>query len=535
LTEQVDQSGIVLADLPARQTQRKVALAVTFAFLGSAALIASFASVQLPRVDAVIPASQTLIFTNDLVTSVLLISQFTIVRWHALLVLACGYLFTALLDVAHLLTFPGAFAPTGLLGAGLNSTGWLYVFWHSGLPVAVISYVVLKDRAPQVRSFHGSTPTAVAISIAVVIAIVFGLIWMATAGERYLPTLFVDRTTLTSSAKYVGMMMFLLSAIALVMLWFRQRSVLDLWLMVVMCVWIMDILFTSVLGHSRFSVGFYASRVFSVITATLVLIVLLSETMTLYARLAIANFAQRRERDSRMMTMEAVAASIAHEIKQPLGGIVTSGNAGLNWLDRPIPEVQKARDSLQRIVRDGRRAAQVLDSIRSLFRVTNQEKRPIAINALALEVLELAAAELRLAGVLVVTDLSKDDPTVFANKVQLQQVILNLITNAIEAMRPITDRARALKVSSTNFGGHVLIAVEDSGSGIDPKNIEEIFDAFFTTKTYGTGMGLSICRSIIEAHDGKLWVTPKETEGVIFQFTVLTSDEPAGRRVCSPE
>ena len=140
------------------------------------------------------------------------------------------------------------------------------------------------------------------------------------------------------------------------------------------------------------------------------LIVLLTETMTLYARLAISILAQRRERESRMMTMEALAASIAHELNQPLAAVVGNGGAGLRWLDRPVPDLSEARASLQRVVRDGHRAAEAIESIRSLFRVTNQERSPTFINAVILEVLELSGAELRAEHVHVVTDLAADLP-----------------------------------------------------------------------------------------------------------------------------
>ncbi len=140
---------------------------------------------------------------------------------------------------------------------------------------------------------------------------------------------------------------------------------------------------------------------------------------------------------------------------------------------------------------------------------------------LILEVLELADVQFQSDAVVLITELAVDLPVVSGNKGQLQEVILNLVTNALEAMEPVTDRARVLKVSSTFVSGQgILTAIEDSGIGIDPKNIEVIFDAFFTTKPTGTGIGLAICRSIIEAHDGRLWVTPKQSGGVIFQFTV---------------
>jgi signal transduction histidine kinase len=247
--------------------------------------------------------------------------------------------------------------------------------------------------------------------------------------------------------------------------------------------------------------------------------------MTLYARLAVSIFAQRRERESRMMTMEALAASIAHELNQPLAAVVGNAGAGLRWLDRPVPDLSEARASLQRIVRDGHRAAAAIESIRSLFRAADQERSPTFINATILEVLELLGAELRSERVQVVTDLAADLPMMSASKGQLQQVMLNLLTNAVEAMRPITDRARVLRVSSKFVSGQgVLIDIADTGTGIEAKNIDGLFEAFFTTKPHGTGMGLAICRSIVEAHGGRLSAAPNEPHGAVFRFMLPVED-----------
>jgi signal transduction histidine kinase len=522
-----DQTGIVLVDLPAGRTQRRTALSICLALLVSAAVAAPFARVQLGHLDAFIPISQTLIFVNDLITSALLISQFAIVRWRAILVLASGYLFTALVDVTQLLTFPGTFTPTGLLGAGLQTTGWLYEFWHAGFPIAVITYVVLVNKAPETRVSRKSTRTAVTTSVALVIASVLFFSWLATAGDHYLPKLFLDRGTQAPAAPYFSGLVLLLSIAALLMLWLRQRSVLDLWLIVAMCAWSLDIVIQSIAG-ARWTLGFYLSRVYALTTATVVLIVMLGETMTLYARLAVSVFVQRRERESRMMTLEAVAGSIAHEIKQPLSGMVSSANAGLRWLDRPVPELDAARESLRRIVSNGHHAGQVLDSIQAIFRGAVPETAPISLNALILELIELAGFQLRAEGIVVLTELATDLPRVSANKAQLHEVILNLVTNAIEAMRLVTDRARVLKISTACASPQaVSVAVEDSGTGIDPKKVGVIFDAFFTTKPAGMGMGLAICHSIIDAHNGRLWVMPNQRGGATFQFTIPTNKELA--------
>jgi signal transduction histidine kinase len=525
LTEAADQNVIVLANLPAGRTERRIAFAVALALLSIAAVVAPFASVQLPRNDAWIPITNTYIFLADLVTWALLISQFNIVRWHALLVLASGYLFTAMLAVPLLLTFPGAFTQTGLLGAGLQTNGWISAFWVSGYPLATIGYALLKNKEPGALVSHGSTRTGIAASVAASIAIVFALTWIATAGEPYLPKLFLDRSRAAVDLRYIGALLLLLNALALLLLWLRRRSVLGLWLIVVLCGSMGNALVGWILTPGRFSLAFYAGRTFLVITATVLLIVLLTETMTLYARLAVSIFAQRRERESRMMTLEALAASIAHEINQPLAAVVGNGSAGLRWLDRPVPDLPEARAALQRVVRDGHRAAEAIESIRSLFRAANQEKSPISINAIILEALDLLGAELRSERVHVVTDLAADLPMMWANKSQVQQVMLNFITNAVDAMRPITERVRLLKVSSRFVSGQsALIDVADSGTGIEAGKVDGLFDAFFTTKPHGTGMGLAICRSIIEAHGGRLSAAPNEPHGAVFRFTLPVED-----------
>jgi two-component system, sensor histidine kinase and response regulator len=204
LTELADQNGIVLADLPAGPTERRIAFAVGLGLLGIAVAMAPFASVQLPRIDAWTPITNTYVFVADLATWTLLISQFQIVRRPALLVLASGYLSTAVMGVPLLLTFPGAFMETGLLGAGLQTTGWLSAFWVAGYPLTAIGYAVVKDREPRTLVSHGSSRTGVTGSLIVSVAIVLALTWIATAGEPYLPKLFLDRSRATVNLRYVG-------------------------------------------------------------------------------------------------------------------------------------------------------------------------------------------------------------------------------------------------------------------------------------------------------------------------------------------
>jgi signal transduction histidine kinase len=227
---------------------------------------------------------------------------------------------------------------------------------------------------------------------------------------------------------------------------------------------------------------------------------------------------------TQMTAMSGMAASIAHEIKQPLAAIVASGNAGLRWLARAKPDLDEVRAALKRIVYDGHRAGEVVDGIRSMLKKDGQTETPEDVNELVREVLVLLHDELQSRQVSTRIELAERLPKVSANRVQLQQVLVNLIVNAAEAMSTVANRARILQVKSEmNGSNYLIITVEDSGPGIDPKNIDRIFDAFFTTKSHGMGMGLSICRSIIERHGGRMSVSHGQPCGSIFQVSLPTA------------
>ena len=220
-----------------------------------------------------------------------------------------------------------------------------------------------------------------------------------------------------------------------------------------------------------------------------------------------------------------MAASMAHEIKQPLAAIVTGGSAGLRWLSKPTPDLQEVRAVLESIVSEGHRASQVIDGIRAMFRNDSREKALLDVNEVILEVIALLHSELQNHQILVQTELISQLPPVLADRVQLQQVVANLVANAIEAMDAVADCARTLRVKSViGEPDGVLIMVEDSGPGIDPENVDRIFHPFFTTKSQGTGMGLPICRSIIEAHNGHLSVRSAADRGSVFQISLPAGD-----------
>jgi PAS domain S-box-containing protein len=220
-----------------------------------------------------------------------------------------------------------------------------------------------------------------------------------------------------------------------------------------------------------------------------------------------------------VMAMGEVAASIAHEIRQPLAAIVANALAGLRWLTNAPPNLDEARAALSRIVDDGRNASEVIGGIRSMFRKEGQSNAPQDVNKLVSEVLALVGREVEHQRVSVRTELFDGPLQVMANRVQLRQVVVNLIMNAVDAMSTVEDRERILRVKTEVQGSNdCLISVEDSGIGIDPKNINRIFDAFFTTKPHGMGMGLAICRSIVASHGGRLSVSPGEPHGAMFRI-----------------
>jgi C4-dicarboxylate-specific signal transduction histidine kinase len=222
--------------------------------------------------------------------------------------------------------------------------------------------------------------------------------------------------------------------------------------------------------------------------------------------------------------MGQLAASIAHEVNQPLAGIVTNANASLRWLDGDSPNLAEARDAIRRILRDGNRAGDVVSRMRALFKKVRPTKEPLDINEVIEEVVILTQSEVRRNNVALRMELAPNLPPVMGDRVQLQQVALNLILNAIEAMSTVEDRDRDLVIrTQRDEGDEVLVAVRDSGIGLDPLRAERIFDAFHTTKPGGLGMGLSISRSIVESHSGRLWAIANDGPGATFHFTLLVS------------
>jgi PAS domain S-box-containing protein len=224
---------------------------------------------------------------------------------------------------------------------------------------------------------------------------------------------------------------------------------------------------------------------------------------------------------TRVTTLGLLTASIAHEVNQPLAAVVTNAAACLRWLDRENPDLGEARDALGWILKEGHRASEVLKRVRALANKADIRKAPLDINDVIQETMLLFPHEVRSHGVSLQLELASALPSVLGDRIQLQQVIMNLLMNGIQAMSPVTGRRHELRIRSHEHGSdQILVAVEDSGIGIEPENADRLFSAFFTTKSNGMGIGLSICRSIIEQHGGQIWATRNSGAGSTFQFTL---------------
>jgi C4-dicarboxylate-specific signal transduction histidine kinase len=225
------------------------------------------------------------------------------------------------------------------------------------------------------------------------------------------------------------------------------------------------------------------------------------------------------ERIARLTTMGELAATIAHEVNQPLAGVVNNANACLRWLGRESPDLDEARDAIRRILRDGNRGSEVIARIRAVLKQEPSPNECLDINEVILETIALTGVYLQ--GASLQTDLSRALPGVFADRIQLQQVLLNLLVNAMDAMKTVADRPRILSIQTADHENNsILVTIQDSGIGLDQKQTEQLFEVFYTTKPQGMGMGLAISRSIMERHGGRLWAEANNAPGATFKFTL---------------
>ena len=518
----------ILSNFPPSKAQKRLASGIVLGLTIVLFLVVGpFGGVQLGALYSFVAIYTTAMFVTDLITAILLYAQFSILRSRAILVIASGYLFTALIIIPYAIAFPGVFAPHGLAG-GLQTTAHLYLLWHCSFPLFVIGYALAKDRDPNGLTSSQDVGRSILISVALTIAAAALVAAWCMAGGALLPRIMLDESRFVGNWLYVvGAPIALSCGIALVVLWFRRRSILDVFLMVVLCAYLIEIPPHYFPFPARFSTGWYAVRLTSLISSSIVLVVLLYEITALYGALLAAVIRQRREREARLITGDAIAATVAHEVRQPLTSMVTTADAGLRFLDRSAPNLDRAKEAFRRIASDGHRAGAIVENIRTNLRMDASNRTDVDVNALVREALDLETRELRKHRIKVQVELQEGLPHVRANPVQLRQVALNLIINAVDAMAA-QDGENVLRVKSgLQDNSFVKVSIADTGSGIDVADGDKVFNPLFTTKPEGMGMGLSICRSIIDAHNGRLWFSANSPRGVVFEFTLSAGNSMA--------
>jgi two-component system, sensor histidine kinase and response regulator len=537
MTKQLHEASAYLSTLPAQIGERRRARNILLVSVAVFLCAVPFAKLPLPQIWAFIPIYETVIVINDLITAVLLFGQYRILRMRAVHMLACGYLFTAFMAAFHALTFPGLFAPGGLLGAGPQSTAWLYMFWHGGFALFVIAYARLGNGRPSGKTHGGTSRMSTFASIAAVLVLTAGLAALATAGQNLLPAIMIGNHY-SDAMKFVVSSVWLLSLAAMVALWRRpNRSVLDLWLVVAMCAWLFDIALSAVLNAGRFDLGFYAGRVYGMLAVSFVMLELLLENGVLYARLVEVNrheheqaeklLAARNEAQAASRAKAMFLANMSHEIRTPLNAIV-----GMSYLALRTELTPRQRDYLQKLQQSSQHLLSVVNDILDYSKIEagglEIEHSEFDLEALLDNVAALIGDKAGAKGLELIYDVGQDVPRnlMIGDSLRIGQILINYANNAVK----FTERGEIAIVIRLRerIGDEALVcfAVKDSGIGLSAEQIGKLFRSFeqadvSTTRRYGgTGLGLAISKKLAELMGGEVGVESEPGKGSTFWFTV---------------
>jgi signal transduction histidine kinase len=520
--------SILLSATRASTDQRRLALTVSALMLFMLVATAPFARVPWINLPVFVPIQKTLMLVADLITAVLLFGQYSIHPTRGLKIVAAGYLFTALITIPHTLAFPGVFSHTGLLAAGsTQSAAWLYIAWHGGLPLATIIFAFTRNA--QTVEFDSVDKVRASICVAVLSAIfvVLAVTLLVTVGQGLLPPL-VEGGRFTAASRAVVAVLLLLPLCGLLML-IRERSLLDLWLMVVMFAWLCTTTVGAFLSSGRFDVGWYVGLLFDSLTSVVVLLVLLNEILAIYARQFRAAEVERRERERRLNEMETVlvhlsrvqeigqnASTLIHELGQPLVSISMLAQAGLTQREATVERLKQSLSTVASVSAD---AMTILERLRGFIKTNPPERRTQSVPEIIEDAIRLASLG-GASNLVVDTQYHPAATLAFCDRVQIQQVVFNLVRNAIEAMAG--GKRVDLKITTDPTSeGLIQVSIADSGPGLPAAVRAKLFEPFVSTKASGLGVGLSICRIIIEAHGGCLLADDNPGGGTIFYFTLL--------------
>jgi signal transduction histidine kinase len=513
---------LAITAMPIDATQRRVALGVMIAVLLIDLASAPFAYQPVAHIDSFLPVLQSVLCVLHLITAIWLFSQYLIWPRFATLAIASGYVFSGLFAFEQTLAFPGAYAANAVIGNGLDTSAWVFIVWQTVFPLMAITYALTKD-AKDVSPSTASPMASIFIAVACVVAASGLLTWSMLIGSAYWPKIFVTSTQLTAAATYLDIYLWLLNSAALALLFFRRRTILDLWLIVTLFAWWPMLLVPMYFTVARFSIGWYVAHCLAVVVSSALLAVLMGEIILLYSRLASSIRLLRRERAGRLASVEAATSAMAHEIRQPLSGIASMGAAGLNWLKAAPANIERVAECLTAMIDASHRAEEIISGIGGLFRRAPSERTMVQLNDVCREVMRLVQHDILANGISVRVRCKEDLPLTQADHTQLQQVILNLVRNAIDAMngRPVGERRLRLWTSFDRNA--VTLCVRDSGLGISDDDREHIFEPFYTTKANGMGLGLAICRKIIEEHGGALRLAETHSHGSMFEIVLPVS------------
>jgi two-component system, sensor histidine kinase and response regulator len=529
-------------------SRREIRFAVVAVVVSAAFFVAAvpFAKTPLAHLDAFIPVYQSALILSDLITAALLFGHFNVMRTKSLLLLASGYLFTGFIAMLHLLVFPGVFSPAGLAGTGSQSAPWLWTFWHGVFPLVVVLYVLITDKERRTTSTSdaggpGRDGVAFSVFTALTAALAAALACFVLATQDLLPALIVNGAY-TPWASVIWSATWAMSLIAAITLWWRRpHTMLDIWLIVVMCAWLSDIALCAVFNGARYDLGWYAGRIYGLLAAGFLLFMLLIETGRQANELVRANrqayqLLQIRtlERDRAELKQEVAeatnivldefVATASHELRTPLTSIAASmgllaGGAGGTMPPMVGRLVNIAHVHTQRMVR---LVNDILDIAKIDAGSMPFNLAPVNLAAVAEQAVEASRTFAETHDVSIRFVAGSEICFVRADADRLMQIVANLLSNAIK----FSPRGETVTVGVERRADMGCIVVRDRGIGIAEAFRPRIFDKFAqaeavdTRRKGGTGLGLSIVKKIVDRHGGSIDFEPATDGGTVFSVGI---------------